>query len=595
MGPNPPAAQAAPAYNGSTLTRKQQYRRLYAQLDVDRQTFFPHWRELNDYIMPRRGRFLVTDRNKGDRRNQKIIDSTATMAARTMSSGMMTGMTSPARPWKRLTTPDPDLAEYESVKEWLHQVNQRMDAVYLRSNWYQTLPSYYYDLGIFGTSAMMIEEDQRDTIRCTGFPIGSYLLGNDYRGDVRVFMRKFSMTVRQIVEKFVEPDDRGYPDKWDNISSRVRDAWKNKKTEDWIDVGHAVTINEAADVTRLSSKYKPFSDCYYEDASTEEQFLRESGFDEYPIMASRWSVTGEDSYGTDCPGMTCLGDIKQLQLGEKRQMQAIEKLINPPLVGPPALRNFKVSEIPGDITYVSETRDQKLRTLHEVRPEIQQLEMKQAEVRNRIKRGFYEDLFLMLAYSDPANSKQPVTAAEIAERHDEKLLALGPVVQQVEQGLLKPSVERIFSIMVRNGEIPEPPKELEGVTLRVEFISIMAQAQKMVGVSGLERFSGFVGNLATAQAASPDSPIWDKFNADETVDQYGDMMGVPPKVVVPDDQVAAVRNQRAQQQKIAQASALAAQNAKTGQTLSQTPTNQSGNALSDVRDAITGAAPQQAA
>lgn len=588
MGPNSPAANAAPGYTG--VTKKQHYRNLYAQMDIDRQTFFPHWRDLNDYIMPRRGRFLVTDRNKGDRRNQKIIDSTATMAARTMSSGMMTGMTSPARPWKRLTTPDPDLAEYESVKSWLHQVNQRMDTVFLRSNWYKTLPSYYYDLGIFGTSAMIIEEDQRDTIRCTGFPIGSYLIGNDYRGEVRIFMRKFSMKVRQIVEKFVDPADRANPDKWDNISRRVRNAWKlGKNTEEWIEVVHAVTINDDYDVTKLESKYKPFSDCYFEDASTEDQFLRESGFDEYPVMASRWSVTGEDDYGTDCPGMTCLGDIKQLQMGEKRQMQAIEKMINPPLVGPPALRNFKVSEIPGDITYVSETRDQKLRALHEVSPQIQELEGKQAEVRNRIRRGFYEDLFLMLAYSDPANSKQPVTAAEIAERHDEKLLALGPVVQQVEQGLLKPSVERIFAVMVRNGDVPEPPRELEGVTLKVEFISIMAQAQKMVGVSGLERFSGFVGQLAIQQAESPGSPIWDKFDADEVVDQYGDMMGVPPKVVVPDDQVAAIRDQRAKQQAQAQAAAQAEAGSKTVKNLSQASTAP-GNALSDTASAVAGAA-----
>jgi hypothetical protein len=554
LGPNSPAARAA-NQAPNTITKRQRYQKLWAQLDTDRQSFFTHWKDLNDYIMPRRGRFLITDRNRGDRRAKNIIDSTATMAARTMSSGMMSGMTSPARPWKRLTTPDPDLAEYASVKDWLHQVNQRMDTIFLRSNWYMVLPNLYYDLGIFGTAAMIMEEDPKDLIRNTVFPIGSYMLGNDYRGEVRVFMREFGMTVRQIVEKFVDRADYDNPSSWSNISDRVKTLWTNRKTEDWIDVVHAVTINDDYDVTKLDAKYKPYSDCYYEKASVDQDiFLRESGFDEYPILAPRWSVTGEDTYGTDCPGMTTLGDIRQLQLGEKKSLQAIEKMINPPLVGPPSLRNFKVTELPGDISYVTESQFSQLRPLHEISPKVQDLEYKQDQVRQRIKRGFYEDLFLMLAYSDPTASKQPVTAAEIAERHDEKLLALGPVLQQVEQALLKPAIDRVFAVMVRAGDIPEPPKELEGVTLKVEFISIMAQAQKMVGLSGLERFSGYVIQIASAQAAAPESPIWDKFDADESVDQYGDMMGVPPKVVVPDEQVQQVRQQREQQKQIAQAS-----------------------------------------
>lgn len=583
MGPNSPAVRAADQAP-NLLTKRQRYQRLWAQLDTDRQSFFTHWKDLNDYIMPRRGRFLITDRNRGDRRSKNIIDSTATMAARTMSSGMMSGMTSPARPWKRLTTPDPDLAEYASVKDWLHQVNQRMDTIFLRSNWYMVLPNLYYDLGIFGTAAMIMEEDPKDLIRNTVFPIGSYMLGNDYRGEVRVFMREFGMTVRQLVEKFTDGKDLS------NLSPRVQDAWKNKKTEDWIDVVHAVTINDDYDVTKLDSKYKPFADCYYEKASVDQNiFLRESGFEEYPILAPRWSVTGEDTYGTDCPGMTTLGDIRQLQLGEKKSLQAIEKMINPPLVGPPSLRNFKVTELPGDISYVTESQFSQLRPLHEISPKVQDLEYKQDQVRQRIKRGFYEDLFLMLAYSDPTASKQPVTAAEIAERHDEKLLALGPVLQQVEQALLKPAIDRVFAIMVRAGDIPEPPKELEGVTLKVEFISIMAQAQKMVGLSGLERFSGFVSNLALQHSQSADSEIWDKFDADEAVDQYSDMMGVPPKVVVPDEEVAQIRQQRAKQQQIAQASALAAQSAKTGKDLSQTDT-QGSNALTDIANAAASGA-----
>src|SRR5688572_17893259 len=104
------------------LTKRDQYLRLRSQLVQSVQSFQLHWRELNDYIMPRRGRFTLSDRGKGERRSSKIIDSTATFAARTLSAGMMSGITSPARPWFRLGTPDPDLSEHASDKQWLHIV-----------------------------------------------------------------------------------------------------------------------------------------------------------------------------------------------------------------------------------------------------------------------------------------------------------------------------------------------------------------------------------------------------------------------------------------------------------------------------------------
>jgi len=100
-------------------TKRQELEILRSQLFNERASFTPHWRDLSDFVQPRRSRFYTSDVNKGDRRNQKIIDSTATMALRTLRSGMMSGVTSPARPWFRLTTPDPDLAEFGSVKMWL--------------------------------------------------------------------------------------------------------------------------------------------------------------------------------------------------------------------------------------------------------------------------------------------------------------------------------------------------------------------------------------------------------------------------------------------------------------------------------------------
>jgi len=85
------------------LTKRKQFDILRAQLENERSSFLSHWRDLGEHILPRRPRFTTSENNKGDRKNQKIIDATATMAARTLRSGMMSGVTSPARPWFRLS------------------------------------------------------------------------------------------------------------------------------------------------------------------------------------------------------------------------------------------------------------------------------------------------------------------------------------------------------------------------------------------------------------------------------------------------------------------------------------------------------------
>lgn len=549
-----PARSPSGASRTSGLTKKQRYERLRGQLEQDRSSFLSHWKDLNDYILPRRGRFFVTDINRGERRSQHIVDSTATFAARTLQAGMMSGVTSPARRWFRLTTPDPELAEQQDVKVWLDQVGQRIDTVFLRSNLYNALPIVYGDLGVFGTAAMGVLEDDESIIRCYPYPIGSYYIAADARGDIRVFFREFRMTVRQLVEQFGE----------ENLTTATKAKWKNAQTEVWVDVCHVIAPNADYDRKKLESKHKQFANCYYERGNNEEIYLEESGFDEFPVLVPRWEVTGEDTWATNCPGMTTLGDIKQLQLGERRGMQAIEKMVNPPMSAPSALRSGKASILSGDITYLDVREGQQgFQPVYQIDPKINELEGKQQQVRLRIQRGFFEDLFLMLAQSD----RREITAREIDERHEEKLLALGPVLEQLNQDLLDPLIDRTFAIMLRKGLIPDAPDALQGMPLKVEYISVMAQAQARIGVGGLEQFAGFVSQMATI-----DPSVLDKVNRDEMIDDYGRMTGVSPKIIVSDEDVAQVRQARAEQQKAKAQAELLASSADSAVKLSQADT-----------------------
>ncbi len=565
--------------------RIRNFELLRGQLELERASFVPHWRDLGDYILPRRPRFTITDTNKGERRSSKIIDSTATLAARTLRSGMMSGITSPARPWFKLTTPDQALAGFGPVREWLQDVTDRMNTVFLRSNIYNALPIIYGDIGVFGTAAMFIEEDFKDVIRAYPLPIGSYSIANDARLQVKVFIREFRMTVRQVVEKFADIGPGGKVD-LRNISAAVASMWLSNNREPWVNVVHIIQPNDLFDQESPLAKHKQFLSVYYErglssanggtlvSGSVDEgKLLRESGFDNFPVLAPRWEVTGEDSYGTNCPGMIALGDVKQLQTGEKRSLQAIEKKVNPPMIAPTALQRKKTSILPGDITYHDERDGLKgIRPAHDINFQITELEEKQNQARQRISRSFFEDLFLMLARTD----RREITATEVEEKVEEKLLALGPVLEQLNQDLLDPLIDITFGFMLKQGLIPEPPEELAGVALKVDYVSIMAQSQKLIGIGAVERFAAFSAQVGEARPS-----VLDKIDGDKLIDIYGDLTSVPAGIIRSDEEVAIIRENRALAEKEAQEKEDALLAAKAAKELAGASTDGS-NALSSV-------------
>lgn len=535
-------------------TIKEQLLKQVALLNNDRSSFEPHWRELSDFINPRGSRFLVTDVNRNDRRNSKTVDPTATLANRTLSSGMMSGITSPARPWFKLATPDPDMMDYGPVKLWLEAVQRRMNEVYNKSNLYQSLPLLYSSLGTYSTGAMAVLEDDEDVIRTMMFPIGSYYLANSARGSVDTCYRKFTMSVRQLVMEFG----------MSNVSTSVKGMWESGSYETWIEVIHAVYPNIDRDTGKLDSKNKRVKSVYFEVGGDNDKLLRESGFDEFPIMAPRWEVNGEDVYGSSCPGMIALGQVKALQLEQKRKSQLIDKATNPPMVGPTSLKNQRVSLLPGDITYIDQMTGQEgLKPAYLVNPNTADLLADIQDTRQMINSAYFVDLFMMLQNINTRS--MPVEA--VIEMKEEKLLMLGPVLERLNDECLNPLIDRTFSIMARKNLLPPPPDVLQGMPLKIEYISVMAQAQKSIGLSSLSSTVGFIGQLAQVKPEA-----LDKLDTDQAIDAFAEMSGVSPTVIVPQEQVNQIREERAQQQKQQQAMAMGMAAAQGAKTLSEAQT-----------------------
>lgn len=509
------------------------------------------------YIAPYRGQWESVSQTgnarAGKRRDLAIINNTAGRSMGILASGMMSGLTSPGRPWFRLTTPDPDLAEFTPHRRWLDDVARAMRNVFARSNLYNVLPSVYSDLGPFGTSVLHAAKDAESVIRFYPYPIGSYGLAQDERLVVDTFSRRYQSTVRNVVNRWGTSE---------HLSQRTRLAYQGGRLEEAVELIHLIRPNYDRKAGAWGPAGTPFVEEYWEAHGDATEPLAIYGLPERALFAPRWDVNGTDVWGVGI-GHSILGDVKHLQFLERRKEDVLEKHTAPPLEAGIELRGKRISLLAGDVTYTNpgQTGGAQVRPIVQTNPAAFQYAMQAIQDRQQmIRQACYEDLFLMLAN----DTRSGITAREVEERHQEKLLVLGPVLERLNEELLDPIIDRTFAEMQRQSLpvwqgvleggalLPPPPPDMEDVPLRVEYISILAQAAKATNTRGLEAFGMFVGQLAQF-----DQNVVRKVDWMQMVDEYADAQGVPARVVRSDDDVQADLAADAQQAQMGQMAAMA--------------------------------------
>lgn len=455
-----------------------------------------------------------------------------------------------------------------SVKVWLSDVTQLMHAIFQRSNTYRALHSMYEELGAFGTAATIVLPDFENVIHHYPLTTGEYCIATDHKGNVDTLYREFQMTVYELVSEFG----------LGAVSETVKSLYDSGSLDQWVTVVHAIEPRAARDTSKSDAKNMPWKSCLFEVGGRSDQYLRESGYKRFPALCPRWAVAGGDIYGNS-PGMEALGDIKQLQHEQLRKGQVIDYKTRPPLQVPTSMKNRDVDMLPGGISYVDAPGPrQAIQTAYDVNLDLDHLLADIQDVRERVRGAFYADLFLMLANQNDSR----MTATEVAERHEEKLLMLGPVLERLQNELLDPLIEMTFDRVMEAQLLPPPPDELQGHELRIELVSMLAQAQRAIGTNSIDRF---VGNLGAIAQFKPE--VLDRFDQDKWADIYSDSLGLDPSIIVPQEKVDALRQQRAEAAARQQQAEAMQQGADTAATLAKANTA-APNALTDVTRAFSG-------
>ena len=502
----------------------------------NRSSFEEHWRLLSSQIQPRRGRFFVTEHNTGTRKHNDIVNSTGTQSLRSATAGMFAGIMSPSRPWFKLALDDSELMERREVGSWFTAVERILRSVFNGSNLYNMAPVMISELLLFGTGCMLHEDDEKDVVRFYAQTVGSYYLGQNDRYETDTLLREFQMTAEQMVAAF------GY----DMVSPTIRGLYDKGSYGNYFTVYHLIEPRPERQFDSPFATNAAFRSMYFHKDDSHSCILRESGFDEFPAYTPRWGTTGEDVYGTDCPGMVVLGDVLQLQHQEKKKQQAIDKLVDPPLKGPASLRNEQVSGFSGGLTlYDSAGQGSgEFGPLFQVNPQVNTLVEDIHKTERRIQDGFFLDLFR--AFTNLAGS-QYKNQMELAERNAERLLELGPVLQQFQKEFLSKLIDRTFYRLVDMEMLPPPPEALQEQEFNIRYISSLAQAQEAVAAEPIERVAQFAMGLAQV-----DPSIMDKFDGDQAIDEYNRAILGPARMVKNDEEVAEAREQRAQAEQMQQ-------------------------------------------
>lgn len=505
------------------------------ELKAVRNTLDREFQDIVDYVRPEGSDF--TGKKIEHDRSQRIWDSTAGDSVVTFAGGIQSNLTNPVERWfsVRIEGVDDEQLDRDSLL-WLDQVT---DVVYSQFNrpeggFYTAIGEAYTDLGSYGTDIVGSEWDGRG-VRYQSHPLGNCWLDEGGDNMVDTNYRIIEMTKRQILQKFEKKGDIPAP------IANEKDSTKR------FQVLHAVFPR--SDKSGSRAKNKPYASLWI--CCDTKTTILESGFDSFPYAVSRWAKRAGQVYGFS-PARICLPDIKVVNRMQQEILKRAQKITSPPLLVPNSGYMLPVNTAPNGVTFHDAFNGQnEIRELYQnVRQDLGiSLEM-QNDVRNRIRKCFYVDLFEL------GKEGIEMKATEVIERRNEKLRQLAPAIGRQTKEKLDPLVARTYELLKEHGRIPQEPPSLSGQRLRVHYQSPAAAAQFSVRA---ETMRGYAEDLVAVAQAFPQ--VLDKIDPDSFSAELARARQVPAAILRPDDEVEelrAAREQSEQQQAMLQAAQPAA-------------------------------------
>ena len=485
-------------------------------LETQRDYWNSHFQELADYMLPRKAD-IVRTRSRGEKRTENIFDGTALQAVDLLSASLHGMLTSGATPWFHLDMKNQSLGRDDDVREWLQSSSTSMMRAFNQSNFETEIHEMYVDLVVFGTGCMFVEMND-GILRFSTRHISEFYIQENQFGLVDTVFRKYKSPVRQVIQRF------GF----DNVSEYLKKTFEKTPDEE-VEMLHVVLPRMERNPDKKDNQNMPFASIYI-DMKT-QTILSIGGFEEFPYIVPRFLKATGEIMGRS-PAMTALPDVKMLNLMSKTIIQAAQKQIDPPLLVPDDGFILPVRTQPGGLNFFrAGTRDtiQPLNTGANIPIGLSMEEQR----RQAIRSAFYVDQLL-------SGATPNMTATEVVQRQEERMRVIGPVLGRLMNEMLRPLIDRVFALMLRNNMLSIPPESLQGRDVDIEYVSPLARVQKSSSLNSTMKA------LEILLPLSQSLPVGDHLDADGLVRHVTDSLGVPKSTLRSSSEIQNIREQRAQ-------------------------------------------------
>ena len=513
------------------------------QLESDRGTWDEHWEEIAERILPRQIGF-TGDRTKGEKKTQKVFDSRPSIALDRFAAVMDSMLTPRQTKWHNLKSTNEEINSDFAVRTYFDTVNQRLFNMRYnaKGNFAGQNHERWISMGAFGTGAIYADYNPGEGLRYRNIGLRDLYFLENHQGQIDTVFRRFKYTAKQAVGKWGE----------DMLPDSIIKAYANPNEQNReFDFVHIVMPNDDLEAEKADYRGMPWVSMYI--ARKEKQLVApKSGYTSFPYSISRYMIAPDEVYGRG-PAMMALPDIKMLNEMAKTDIRAVHKLVDPPLLlhddGVMGNGAMSVNLAPGALNFGGVSRDgrqliQPLST--NARVDINEQKMEQ-------RRQSIDDAFLVTLFQVLIETPR-MTATEAMIRAQEKGMLLTPTMGRQQSESLGPLIERELDLLARHGQLPEMPgllQEAEG-EYDIVYDSPMSRMQRAEELVGVQRTMELLTPFAQF-----DPSVMDVFDPDALAQLTAEVSGVPMPVLRSADDIAALREQRAQQQEAAQLAEMA--------------------------------------
>jgi len=487
-----------------------------------------YWQTLHDYFYVESQDINKTYSVGTELEFGQLWDSTTLETSDVFASGFMNYLTPPSSKWARIRHRNPQFSANKAVGDFFENVMDEVNYALNRSNFYQTMFPTYKSSGVYGTSVLFEEEDIKDDIRFTNLPLKQVVIIDDAYGRINKYFIEFEYTANQAASRWgVE-----------KLSSEMQKEIQEMKGDG---TKHKFVLYIAnrhiREVEKTDNKNLPVEATWIDYKG--KTVVEESGYHEFPVFTHRFDKRPFNPWGFS-PAMKALPFARLLQTVAKTNMRAMMKHVDPPVALPANSFLAPFNANPRATNYYRKDKMDGKDIFPFANYGDPQIGLAATEYyADKVKTMMYHDVFL--AFS---NITKDMNNPEIAERINEKMTMLGPAVGRYLSEVLTPTIERTIGILARRGKLPEPPPELmEDPTYEIDFVGVLAQAQRRTELTSLTTGMSIVGEMAQFNPAA-----LDKLNPDKITDEVWAITGAPMTALRDDDEVAQIRESRAQQQ-----------------------------------------------